>query len=342
MKIALVADCWIPVPPTLYGGIERIIDMIATEFSSAGHDVVLVAHPDSVSSGRLIPYRGAKPDHLPDTLRNMLTVSGLRSWKPDIIHSFGRLAYLSLLYRSSIPKIMSYQREPTLKMIKMAMYLSKKDSLFFTGCSNYISGQIKPFGPAATVYNGIEVSKYTFVREVPDDAPVAFLGRIEPVKGPMNAIKAAKAAGRKLILAGNVPEEHSEYFETIIKPEIDGKEILYIGPVNDQQKNEFLGQCAAFLMPIDWNEPFGIVMAEAMACGTPVIGYPRGAVPEVVENGITGFTCQDTVSMATAINSVGQISRQKVRTAAETRFSSQVIAGQYLDLYGKIVARKKI
>ncbi len=287
MRIAITADPFIPVPPPNYGGIERIIHFLAEGLESCGHEVMLVAHADSTAKVALIKYPSPE-NGLSGHFKNVLTIHKINKWKPDVIHSFSRLAYLLPFLRSNIPKLMSYQREPTISQIKKAASFSKKNTLCFTGCSNYISNQIKPFAPAYTVYNGVDIGIYDLVNEVPLDAPLIFLGRIEPIKGPQEAIAAALATGKDLIIAGNIPDEHVGFFNKEIKPFL-GKQIQYVGPVNDQQKNKLLGSASAFLMPIFWNEPFGIVMAEAMACGTPVIGYPKGAVSEVVTHGVDGF-----------------------------------------------------
>lgn len=333
MRILLTADPEIPVPPVLYGGIERIVDMIIREYHKMGHEVFLVAHRESQTPATLIPYPGTSPRRLTDTVQNLLTVRKALSVQPDVIHSFGRLAYLLAALPTRIPKIMSYQREPTARTVRQAMMLSRKGSMSFTGCSDYITRQIQPFAPAATVYNGVPTDRYQFNPTVASDAPLVFLGRLEPVKGPHLAIELAKRTNRRLILAGNIPDEHRAWVESEVLSQVDGSHITYIGPVNDTQKNDLLSQAAAFLMLIDWNEPFGIVMAEALACGTPVIGLAKGSVPEVVLHEKTGFVCPD---METAIRSVEQLpslSREACRRDAENRFGQQVIAQAYLTLY---------
>jgi glycosyltransferase involved in cell wall biosynthesis len=337
MRIAITADPFIPVPPTNYGGIERIIHFLAEGLEKSEHEVILVAHEESTAQVELVKYPKLESG-LGGHLKNIATINKIKKWKPDVIHSFSRLAYLLPFFRSNIPKLMSYQREPTLSQIKKAVAFSKNDSISFTGCSDYISNQIKPFAPSYTVYNGVDIEIYDFVDEVSADAPLIFLGRIEPIKGPQEAIAAALATGKNLIIAGNIPNEHADFFNTEIKPFL-GKQIEYVGPVNDQQKNKLLGSAAAFLMPIFWNEPFGIVMAEAMACGTPVIGYPRGAVTEVVTHGLDGFLAQDFEELCSSILKIPEISRVKTRTTAEKKFSSKKIVDDYISIYKKISHR---
>lgn len=337
MNILITADPFLPVPPKLYGGIERVLDMLITEYIAKGHSVTLIAHPESVPhpSCRFIPYESAVDSIFNNSV--LITKSHLK-YKFDIIHSFSRLLYLLPLLRSSVPKIMSYQREPSINQIKRAYQLSKANSLAFTGCSDYISNQIKTVAEAYTIYNGVSLENYIYNENVNVDAPLVFLGRIEEIKGTHVAIEMALKTNNKLTIAGNVPPECEVYFNEKVKPYLS-EQIQYIGPVNDVQKNTLLREAKAFLMPIQWNEPFGIVMAEAMACGTPVIGFKRGSVPEVVQQSITGFVCTTNDEFMEAINNIQNINRAEVRKAAEHRFSSDVISNNYLALYQKLITR---
>lgn len=333
MKILISADPFIPVPPIHYGGIERIIDMLIKEYVSMGHDVTLIAHPDSkpMEGCRFIPYKSCKDDLIKNSL--IITRSYLKH-KYDVIHSFSRLSYLLPLLPFNVHKVMTYQREPTLKQIKYALQLSFKDSLIFTGCSDYISNQISTITKAYTVYNGVPLDSFQFNKQVSDQAPLVFLGRIENIKGTHIAIEVALKTGRKLMIAGNITDEHLSYFEDKVKPFLN-ENIQYVGPVDDFQKNELLRNASAFLMPILWDEPFGIVMAEAMACGTPVIGLNRGAVPEIIVNNQSGYVCNNIEEMISAVSNISQINREEVRLLAERKFSSKVIAKNYLKLYNK-------
>jgi glycosyltransferase involved in cell wall biosynthesis len=342
MKIAITTDPEIPIPPLLYGGIERIVDMLITQYTRKGHEVLLFGHQESVTPAKLIPYPSKSSLGIKNILKNTLTVSKLLISKEmkgvDIVHSFGRLAYLLPILPTSIPILMSYQREPTISQIKKAVSLSKKNTLHFSGCSEYIAAQIRPYAPSYAVFNGVPIEIYDFEEKVEKDAPLVFLGRIEHIKGTHIAIEVAQKTGRKLIIAGNIPkdDEQTNYFNSQIKPHLDDTQIVYVGAVNDAQKNEILGKAAAFLMPILWNEPFGIVMAEAMACGTPVIGFGRGSVPEVVKHGINGYICQTLQQMIEAVEKIDVISRFEVRKDTEERFSADVISDNYLDIYKKI------
>jgi len=343
MRIAITADPEIPVPPQLYGGIERIIDMLVRGLAERGHEVTLFAHPDSVVPVQLVPYPGLRPQQPLDTLRNSWTVARtLARRRYDLVHSFGRLAYLLPVLPWGLPKLMSYQREPTLSGIQRAVQLSKKGSLAFTGCSEYIAAKIRPYAPAYAIHNGVPLQVYDFQPQVERDAPLVFLGRVEHIKGAHLAIEIARQSGRNLILAGNVPSDaqSQRYFQEQVQPHLDGQQIQYIGPVNDQQKNELLGRAAAFLMPILWDEPFGIVMAEALACGTPVIALRRGSVPEIVQPGLNGFIADDLEQMIQAGKNLSLIDRSACRQVAASQFSDQVITLAYEQLYTQRILKQ--
>jgi glycosyltransferase involved in cell wall biosynthesis len=332
LRIAITADPLIPVPPINYGGIERIIDFLIKGLVNQGHEVVLVAHPDSEVNAQLIPYKNT--EGILGHVRNMLTIAKLKTFKPDVIHSFSRLAYLMPFMFSNVPKLMSYQREPTTSQIIKAVKLAKSNSLSFTGCSAYISNQIKPFATAYTIYNGVDLSIYEASTVFIKDNPLVFLGRIEPIKGTHLAIETAIKSNRKLIIAGNIPNEYQSYFDSQILPKLNDQ-IIYLGSVNDEQKNKLLRNSSALLMPILWNEPFGIVMAEAMACGTPIIGFNRGALPEVINDKV-GFICSNIEEMINAIDNLQYINRSAVRQHCEHNFGSEVIVNNYINLYQKL------
>ena len=340
MKILLTADPELPVPPVLYGGIERVVEVLVKEYVRLGHDVTLCAHRDSKVPARLVAWKGSRSQRPVDTAKNIFTLTSLVYRNSfDIIHSFSRLAYMAGLLPSDIPKIMSYQREPSLGQAQKAFRLARKGSLVFTGCSNYISRQLSTVAEAYTVYNCAPVEKFMFTASVGEDAPLVFLGRIEDIKGTHVAIDVAEQSGRRLVIAGNIPEGKEPYFKERVQPRLNDR-ISYIGPVNDDQKNELLGKALAFLMPIQWNEPFGIVMAEAMACGTPVLGFPLGSVPEVVEDGVNGFICKDTAEMADRVNDCRLLDRGRIRRTAEERFSNTRISSDYLNLYSDLIRRR--
>ena len=337
MKILLTADPELPVPPQLYGGIERIVDLLIKGLKARGHTVGLVAHPDSTSAmDAFFPWSGQRSQDKLDAVQNTFVLrSAVQKFQPDLIHSFSRILYLLPLLGSRLPKIMSYQRNPSSRTTSWGNRLAK-GSLVFTGCSEHICriGRVAG-GTWHPIHNCVDLEKYTFQSVVADDAPLVFLSRIERIKGAHTAIAAARKTGRRLLIAGNQvnSEEGKHYWQEEIAPHLGKDGIEYIGPVNDIQKNELLGQAAAMLVPIEWDEPFGIVFAEALACGTPVISCPRGALPEIVRQSVDGFLINSIEEAVDAIEKLPGLDRNHCRQRVEEKFSAEVIVSQYEQLY---------
>lgn len=337
MRILLIMDPGIPVPPQLYGGIERIVYMMANEYIKQGHEVTLLAGPGSYCDGKTVIF--GKNSNNPSKLewyKNVLAVwRYLAKHKNefDLIHNFGRLLYLIPVLNHSAKKIMSYQRKISPKGIRYVTFLPNQN-LIFTACSDNCAATGNVTGTWRTVYNCVDFSLYDINGDVDESAPLMFLGRIDKVKGLHTAIQAALKTNNKLLIGGNIPttDDNYAYYKTEIEPLFDNEQIVYLGALNDEEKNKYLRQAKTFLFPIEWEEPFGIVMIEAMACGTPVIGFKRGAVPEVVEENITGNIVTDLNGMINAINHIENIDRMKCRQRAEERFNSAKIANDYLSL----------
>jgi glycosyltransferase involved in cell wall biosynthesis len=347
MRVAITVDPYLPVPPLLYGGIERVVDVLVRGLLDRGHDVTLLAHPASSTGARLIPY-GAPPHTGWRPRLAELWQVGRTLWRRrhecDLVHSFGRLAALApILPVRRLPKIQSYQRHIPWGGVRKAVVLSR-GSLRLTACSTSLYRGEVDRGPRdgrwQTIFNGVDLGTYPFVPAVPAGAPLVFLGRIEAIKGPHHAIAIARKAGRPLVIAGNVAPagESAEYFAREIRPHVDGRQVTYVGPVDDVQKSRLLGGAAALLMPIEWEEPFGIVMAEALACGTPVIGFARGSVPEVVRDGVNGYLCRTVDEAAAAAGRLDAIGRAAVRADCEARFGDAVIVDAYERLYREALA----
>lgn len=333
MTIALTADPELPVPPALYGGIERVVDLLARGLVARGHDVTLFAHRDSASAGRLVPWPGEASGSVIDTGRNALTLAAEAARRRfDVVHSFARIASLAAILPFPVPKLMTYQRAITPRSVRLGHRLSR-GTLAFSAISDWMMADVKNVGRWFMVPNAVSLSAYDVSPGVAADAPFVFLGRVEEIKGPHLAIEIARRAGRRLIIAGNIPAEKRAWVEANVMTHVDGDRVVYIGPVDDRQKNELLGGAAAFLMPILWDEPFGIVMIEALACGTPVLGFGRGAVPEVVEDGVSGFVRGDVDGLVAAAGRLGEIDRTACRRRVETRFSSDVVVDAYIAVY---------
>ena len=339
MRILLTADPFIPVPPTGYGGIERIVDGLSRSYRARKHTLGLVAHPASTCSVEAFfpwPDVGQEAGLMRNTLALLRAV---REFKPDIIHSFSRLAYLLPVLSSRLPKVMSYQRHTGGRQIEWSARIGRR-SLRFTGCSEYICAMGRDSGGQWTaVPNFVELDRLTFVPRVDSDAPLLFLSRLESIKGPEVAIEIARRSGRRLILAGNRVEEGPErvFFDTQIAPRIGRDGVEWVGEVDDVRKNELLGKAAALVVPIQWDEPFGIVFVEALAVGTPVITCARGATPEIVDPGRTGFFITDAEGGAAAVDRLDQINRYACHRTAEARFSREACAERYLEIYREMI-----
>lgn len=334
-SVLIIADPLIPVPPITYGGIERIVAMLAEGLSARGWDVTLACHPDSSCPVKQIHLMQCSIK-AKARVRNALRLLFQRRSCFELMHSFAHIDLTAAFWRSKKPIIQSFQAPPSLEVLGRRLRLFRPRNLNFTVCGHHMVDQLRHIAPTTAIHNGVDLAKFPFCDQVDKDAPLVFLGRIEQIKGTHTAIKIAQATNRRLIIAGNRSHLPSvdAYFKSEVEPHLSER-ISYIGPVNDLQKAELLGSAAALLMPVEWDEPFGIVMAEALACGTPVIGTNRGAIPEIVVNGITGAVCQSVQQMIEAIYTLESIDRNACRSSAETRFSSNVIVGQYLDFYEK-------
>lgn len=336
MKVLLIMDPGIPVPPEQYGGHERLVYMFAQEYTKLGHEVTLLAGPDSKITGKTIPFginnlKRSKFQKLKELFQVWkFLITNKNNF--DFVHNFGRLAYLLPILNSPTKKLMTYGRPVNIEGIKMINTFPNK-ALIFTACSNYCVSTGNIAGQWKTVYNSIDFSKYTLQQTVNEDAPLMFLGRMDKIKGLHTAIEVALITGNKLWIGGNIPDtpDNYVYFKEILEPKFDGKQIIYLGALNDEQKNNYLGKAKALLFPIEWDEPFGMVMVEAMACGTPVIGFNKGGVAEVIDEGITGFIVENKKNMVDALRKVYEINRTTCRIAAVERFDTPVIVARYLD-----------
>lgn len=343
MRIVVTADPEIEVPPRLYGGIERVVDGLVRRYRSRGHRVCLVAKSGSdCPADAFHPWPGASSLSKTDTLRNSLALwRAVRSFKPDVIHSFSRIAYLTPLLRGRTPVVMSYQRDPTMRTVGLAVKLAASHVLSFTGCSDYIANLGRQAGGNwVGIPNFAEMDALKFSPTVAADAPLVFLSRVEHIKGAHWAIEIARRTGQRLIIAGNHSDSgpEGEYWREKILPEIGHDGVEYVGAVNDAQKNRLLGQARAMIVPIQWNEPFGIVFAEALACGTPVISCPRGSLTEIVRPGIEGFLIRSIEEGCEAVGKLGAIDRAACRRRAEEAYSPDVVVARYLDLYARVQA----
>ncbi|MEA5550529.1 glycosyltransferase family 4 protein [Anabaena cylindrica UHCC 0172] len=343
MKIAQIAPLWERVPPPAYGGIELVVGLLTDELVRKGHEVTLFASGDSLTLAKLISVH-PRALRLDKTVKDCSIYESLqlasvyeRAAEFDIIHSHmghSPLAYANLVKTPTVHTlhgIFTPDNEKIFSYAKKQPYVSISNSQREPSLElNYV----------ATVYNGIDVSSYEFYAQPTDPPYLAFVGRISPEKGPHLAIEIAKKSGWQLKIAGKVDVVDIEYFETQIKPQIDGKQIQYLGEANHVQKNVIMGGAVATLFPITWREPFGLVMIESMAAGTPVIAMRMGSTPEIISDGETGFLCNNTQECINAIDKIDRLNRYTCRHYAENRFSLQQMTNGYEALYQQIIGEK--
>jgi glycosyltransferase involved in cell wall biosynthesis len=342
MRLLLTADPFVPVPPKYYGGIERIVAGLIREFRKRGHEVGLVAHSASCEPiDYFCGWRRETPSGPQAHAQNAVCLlQAFREFKPVLVHSFSRILYLSALLRLRTPKVMSYQRMVAKHTVKLGAFLGGR-SLVFTGCSEFIASIGGAHGGRwHAIPNFVDTAAYEFSLTVPSDAPLVFLSRVEPIKGAHWAIEVARRTGRRLVIAGNYAASgrDREYWDNVIQPQLGKNGVEYIGPVDDPAKIRLLNSAAAMIVPIQWDEPFGIVFAEALACGTPVISCPRGALPEIVREGIDGFLVRNVDEACRAVEALDQIDRGACRKRAETSFSASGVSRRYETLYESLIA----
>ena len=345
MQILVIMDPLIPVPPRHYGGIERVVADLVAGLGRRGHDVTLWAAPGSAApTAKVEPFGREQEWTRWSNLRNVLTLSmrsSLRGHRFDVVHNFGRLAYLMPLFRRNVAKVQTYMRRVNPENMRRVS-TARARRLHYTAVSAAIRDTGSPGGGEwSVIYNCAAPARYTFRGDVdPRSAPLVFLGRLERCKGPHTAIEVARRLNRRLIIAGNISQlaDEREFFDKEVAPKIDGNLVTYVGPVDDGQKDALLGGAAAMLLPIEWEEPFPVVLPEALLCGTPVLAFRRGGVPEGIADGRTGYVCDTIDEMCAAVNRLHLIDRAGCRAEAERRFADEVIVGEYESLYRRALS----
>lgn len=343
MRIAQIAPLAEAVPPKLYGGTERVVSWLTEELVALGHDVTLFASGDSETTARLIPGspRGLRLEKINDhTASNIVMLDQVRQRAEefDVIHChidllqypiFKDMAHkvvTTMHGRLDWPDYMPvYRAYPHMPLVS----ISNNQRLPMPSNSNWL----------ATVYHGLPSHVCPFRPET--GKYLAFLGRISPEKRPDRAIEIAKAAGLPLKIAAKVDHADRDYFKEVIEPMLDHPLIEFIGEINETQKCDFLGEAIALLFPIDWCEPFGLVMIEAMSAGTPVIGWRNGSVPEVIGDGVSGVIVDSMDEAFAAVDRVRAMDRATVRAYFESRFTATRMAEGYLEAYETMIASSR-
>jgi len=340
VRILVIADPHIPIPPVNYGGAERIIAFLCAGLAELGHEIRLLAAPGSKNYGGGLWAHGRPTLALRDrAFRKSLfqPTSLLASIGCDVVINFGRTDYLEALLRTSKPMLICFQNPA--HQTEMDWILSRRRGrIRFVGVSHAQMAGLVPANLVDVIHNVANTQVLTPIADAPRSY-LAFLGRLTANKGVDTAISVAKRTGWPLKIAGTIMDLEpggKEFFEQSVRPHLGGN-IEFVGPVNDQQKRDLLAGAAALLFPIRWAEPFGIVMAEALACGTPVIASRLASTPEVIEHGKTGFLCDSEDEMGAAVGHIQDIDRNICRRAAEARFSPKVLVQGYLNAAAKLV-----
>ncbi len=343
LRIAQVSPLYESVPPKVYGGTERVVSYLTEELVSEGHDVTLFASGDSETSARLIPAceRSLRLDpNCVDQLAHQFLLLELvfrHAHEFDVIHFHIDYFHFPLSRRQNTPHVTTLHGRLDIPDLQ-PLYREFRD-MPVVSISDSQREPLRWINWQATVHHGLPPELHA-LREN-SGKYLVFLGRISPEKGADRAIEIAKRAGMDLVIAAKVDTVDREYFEREIRPLLYHPLVHYIGEVGGNEKDELLGNAYALLFPIDWPEPFGLVMIEAMACGTPVIAFRRGSVPEVMTDGVTGFIVEDVAEAVQAVERVSAIDRKACRRMFEQRFTAERMARDYMNVYAQLSGNRR-
>ena len=345
-RIALIAPPWYPVPPNGYGGIELVVALLARELRRAGDEVVLfAADGSSLASRHLAPREwtaqlGSRQERLRELTYAGHVVEALQSLdRVDVIHDhcgFGSL--LSAALSNQAPVV--HTVHGVIEEAERTFYGSLPSTVAFVAISDAQRSTAPTLPWLGTVHNAVDVDSLLVGRADEKEPYLLCLARISPDKGQHLAIEAARRAGMRLVLAGKVEEgvTSREYFARFVAPAVDGERVIHIGNVTGWDKARLLARAQGLLAPLQWEEPFGLSLAEAMASGTPVIGFPRGAVPELVTPGVTGFLVSDVEAMVQALGQLSLLDPERCAAVARERFAPSLMARRYRAMYARSIA----
>lgn len=343
MRIAQVSPLYESVPPKLYGGTERVVAFLTEELVRQGHEVTLYASGDSETSANLVACapRSLRLDEscIDPIARHFTMLERIFSeaGQYDIIHFHIDYLHFPLSRRASVRQLSTLHGR--LDIPDLVPIYHEYSEMPLASISNAQRQPLSWANWTGTVYHGLPDGLFR-LQEQPGDY-LAFLGRVSVEKRPDRAIEIAKRVGMKLKIAAKVDKADREYFNAEIKPLLNDPLIEFIGEIGESEKQEFLGNARALLFPIDWPEPFGLVMIEAMACGTPVIAFPCGSVPEIIDEGVTGLLARDIDEAVRAVQRIDSLDRRRCRLRFESRFTAERMANDYLKLYDRILAEQR-
>ncbi len=340
MRIAQISPLYEAVPPKLYGGTERVVAHLCDALVDLGHDVTLFASADADTKAQLFSVRdqAIRLDPAPlksDLAAHMIMLHEVRRLADtfDVLHFHTDMLHFPLFEDMGSRTITTLHGR--LDMKDLPGVYRRWPQFPLVSISDHQRRPMPWANWAGTVLHGMRNDLYRFAPQA--QGYLAFLGRISPEKGPDRAIAIAKQLGMPLKIAAKVDAADAAYFKTEIEPLLDHPLIEFLGEIGGEQKSDLLGGAEALLFPIDWPEPFGLVMIEAMACGTPVVAFNCGSVPEVIEHGVTGFIVDGVEGAVQAIRRIGEVDRRRVRARFELRFSATAMARRYLDLYDRLI-----
>jgi glycosyltransferase involved in cell wall biosynthesis len=340
MKIAQLSPLWESVPPQLYGGTERIVSYLTEELVRQGHEVTLFASGDSKTAAQLTSCC-SKALRLHDNglinrdaplILMLERALGAASGQYDVIHSHLDFLSFPMSRRSHAPVVTTLHGR--LDLPELVPIFEEYAEMPVVSISNAQRTPLPGANWSGTVYHGIPKDLYSYHSGT--GSYLAFLGRISPEKCPDHAIEIAKRVGMPLRIAAKVDPADREYFNRKIERLLEHPLIEYVGEITDAEKNDFLGDAAALVCPYDWPEPFGLVLIEAMACGTPVLAYGRGSIPEIIDHGVTGYICENPTELAQAVSALPLIDRTRCREVFERRFTVERMVRDYVHLYERM------
>ncbi len=341
MRVALIAPPFIPVPPRKYGGTELFVANLAAGLQKLGIDVVVYANGESTVAAELRwlyeksqwPIEGEVFSNLADINHSAWAIRDAEQ-HCDLIH-VNNVPALAMSRLTSVPFVYTMHHVHEEMLSKFYAHYPEVEYVTISDFQR----QRETMPRMRTIHHGIDTNLYAW--KGPKREHLSFLGRIAPMKGTHLAIEVAKQSGIPLKIAGEIQPCFRDYWETQVKPHVDGKFIEYVGEADLQAKNELLQKSVAMLFPIQWNEPFGLVMIEAMACGAPVLAFSAGAVTEVVADGVSGYICRDVADMAGKVGEAARLNAADVRHYVEKTFSIEKMASQYAELFREVVAARE-